>query len=77
MLVSRKKETPVSGNKEQKTNKKHRKSKMFVERYSLIQFLCKQGRGKNTEESLEHFRVLTLFGKHFNKWFPRKDDKKE
>ena len=50
---------------------------MFVERYSLIQFLCKQGRGKNTEESLEHFRVLTLFGKHFNKWFPRKDDKKE
>ena len=68
---------PVSGNKEQNTNRKHCKSTVSFEMNSLIQFLCQQGRGKNTKESLEHFRLLILFDKHFKKWFPRKYDKKE
>ena len=58
---------PVSGNKEQNTNRKHCKSTVSFEMNSLIQFLCQQGRGKNTKESLEHFRLLILFDKHFKK----------
>ena len=29
------------------------------------------------KDYLEYLRVITFFSKHFNKWFPRNDDKKE
>jgi hypothetical protein len=49
----------------------------YVERDSLIELMCKQGKGRNQSETLQLYRVLALFHKHYNKWYIIEENKKE
>ena len=49
----------------------------YVERDSLIELMCKQGKGRNQSETLQLYRVLALFDKHYNKWYVIEENKKE
>ena len=48
----------------------------YVERDSLIELMCKQGKGRNQSETLQLYRVLALFDKHYNKWYIIEENKK-
>eukprot|EP00978_Attheya_sp_CCMP212_P037401 scaffold175918_cov57-Attheya_sp.AAC.2 len=41
----------------------------YVEHDSLIELMCKQGKGDNQSETAQLYRVLALFDKHYNKWY--------
>ena len=48
-----------------------RKDSLYIQRDSLIQIHCKQGKS----ESVENYRVLSFFTKTYNKWYPAEEEK--
>ena len=42
---------------------------IYIERDSLISLTCQRGEAS----SVEHYRVLALFTKHYKKWYPSYD----
>jgi hypothetical protein len=42
-----------------------------------FQLMCKQGIGRNQSKTLQLYRVLALFDKHYNKWYIIEENKKE
>ena len=46
------------------------KDSLYIQRDSLIQIRCKQGKS----ESIENYRVLAFFTKTYNKWYPAEEE---
>ena len=49
---------------------------LIIERDTIICVQCKKGKGNNAVTKVEHFRVLTIFEKYYNKWCVSLDNKK-
>ena len=48
---------------------------VWIERDTLVTLKYKQG-GRNGQETVQYYRVLGIFSKHYNKWFVELDHKK-
>ena len=53
------------------------KNGVFIRRHTIVSFECIYGMGKHKVNTLEYFRVLSMFSKQYNKWFCTKEDKIE
>lgn len=51
------------------------RKEIYMSRNSLVQCHCKRGMGKNAHTTVEFYRVLGFFDKHYNKWYMAADDK--
>ena len=64
----------VDHSKEEISANKHN---YFIARHTIVALECVYGTGKNRIQSVEMFRVLAIFSKHYNKWFCIKKDWQE
>ena len=49
----------------------------FIARHTIVAFECAYGSDNNKVQSVEHFRVLAIFSKYYNKWFCIKEEEIE
>jgi hypothetical protein len=66
-----------SNNKQGKMPIEEKNKDTYVERDSLIELMCNQGKkGKDQSETVQLYHVLALFDKHYNKWCICEDNSK-
>ena len=61
--------TTIQNNEKEQTPTEEDAASIYIERDSLISLTCQRGKAS----SVEYYRVLAFFTKHYKKWYPSYD----